>query len=72
MNGFSTLMFIFAISVFLVGLYMFTGHKIDMLTWRVPYQNLNSDDWKKIGKYTMIVSMFILIIGIIVLIFNIQ
>lgn len=72
MNGFSILMFIFAISVFLVGLYMFTGHKIDMLSWRAPYQNLNADDWKKIGKYTMIVSMFIFIIGIIVLIFNIQ
>ena len=70
MNGFSTLMFIFAISVFLVGLYMFTGHKIDMLAWRAPYQNLKKEDWKKIGKYTMIVSIFIFILAIIGLMFN--
>ncbi len=40
MNGFSILMFIFTISVFLVGLYMFTGHKIDMLSWKAQYKNL--------------------------------
>ena len=71
MSGFSILMLIFAACIFLVGLYAFTGHKIDMLAWRAPYQNLKKDDWKKIGKYTMIVSIFIFIIGIIVLIFNI-
>lgn len=71
MNGFSILMFIFAISVFLVGLYMFTGHKIDMLSWKAQYKNLKKSDWKKIGKYTMIVSIFIFIFAIIGIIFKI-
>lgn len=71
MNGFSILMFIFAISVFLVGLYMFTGHKIDMLSWKAQYKNLKKSDWKKIGKYTMIVSIFIFILAIIGIIFKI-
>ena len=71
MNGFSILMFIFAISVFLVGLYMFTGYKIDMLSWKAQYKNLKKSDWKKIGKYTMIVSIFIFILAIIGLIFKI-
>ena len=71
MNGFSILMFIFSISVFLVGLYMFTGHKIDMLSWKAQYKNLKKSDWTKIGKYTMIVSIFIFILAIIGIIFKI-
>lgn len=70
MNGFSILMFIFAISVFLMGLYMFTGHKVDMLSWRAEFKNLNKDDWKNVGKWTMIASIFIFIIAIIGWIFN--
>ena len=71
MYGFSILMFIFAISVFLVGLYMFTGHKIDMLSWKSQYKNLLKSDWVKIGKYTMIVSIFIFVLAILGLIFKI-
>ena len=56
MNGFSILFFIFATCVLLTGLYMFTGHKLDMLSWKPAYKNLKKSDWKKIGKYTMIVS----------------
>ena len=70
MNGFSTLMFIFSISLLLVGLYLFTGHKLDMLSWKPAYKNLKKSDWKKIGKYTMIVSIFIFILAIIGLMFN--
>lgn len=72
MNGFSTLMFIFSISLLLVGLYLFTGHKLDMLSWKPAYKNLKKSDWKKIGKYTMIVSIFIFILAIVILIFDIK
>ena len=65
MNGFSILFFIFATITLLVGLYMFTGHKLEIMTYRAAFKNLNKDEWKNIGKWTMIVSIFIYIIAII-------
>lgn len=70
MNGFSILMFIFGILVFLVGFYMFNGHKLDILTWRIQFKNLSINEWKNIGKWTMITSLFIFMIAILALIFN--
>ena len=70
MSSFGILFFIFGISVFLVGLYMFTGHKLDMLAWRAPYKNLNIAEWKNIGKWTMITSIFIFALAVVGLIFN--
>ena len=70
MSGFGILFLIFGICVFLVGLYMYTGHKLDILTWRVAYKNLDIDQWKNIGKWTMITSIFILLLAIVGLIFN--
>ena len=70
MSGFGILMLIFAGSLFLVGLYMFTGHKLNIIAWRAAYKNLTIDGWKKIGKYTMIVSAFVLLLGVIGIIFN--
>lgn len=65
MNGFSILMFIFATCVLLMGIYMFTGHKVELLTARPAFKNLSKDDWKMVGKWTMISSIFIFILGII-------
>lgn len=65
MNGFSILMFIFGIAVLLVGLYMFTGHKIGMIAWRVPFKNVNKEGWINIGKWTMITSSIPFILAII-------
>lgn len=65
MNGFSILFFIFGTCVFLTGLYAYTGHKIDILTNRAAFRNLNKDQWKNIGKGTMIASIIIFIIAII-------
>ena len=65
MNGFSILMLIFGTCVLLVGLYMFTGHKVGLLEGRVAFQNLNKNEWKNIGKWTMISSLIIYAIGII-------
>ena len=72
MSGFGILMLIFATAVLLVGLYMFTGHKLGIMELRAAFKNLTIDDWKRIGKYTMIVSIFIYIIGIIGIIFNFE
>ena len=65
MNGFSILMFIFATCVLLVGLYMFTGHKLGIMTGRAAFQHLKIEEWKNIGKWTMITSILIYIIAII-------
>lgn len=70
MGGFSILMFIFGTCVLLVGLYMFTGHKVDMLSWRAPFLNLNISDWKNIGEWTMISSTIIFALAIIGWIFK--
>lgn len=72
MSGFGILMLIFGTSVFLMGLYMFTGHKLDKLFWRPTYKNLKLSEWKNIGKWTMITSIFIFILAILGLVFNFQ
>ena len=72
MNGFSTLMFIFGGLVLLAGLYMVTGHKIGILEGRPVYKNLNIDEWKKIGKYTIFSSIIIFVIAVIGLISNFE
>ena len=65
MNGFSILMFIFATSVLLTGLYMFTGHKLGIMTERPAFKNLKIEEWKNIGKWVMISSIFIYLLAII-------
>ena len=72
MNGFSILMFIFGSCVLLVGLYMYTGHKLEILTYRAAFKNLSKAEWKNIGKWTMISSVFIFIIAILGWIFNFE
>ena len=71
MSGFGILMLIFATCVLLIGIYMYTGHKVDILTYRVAFKNLSIDEWKNIGKWTIVSSIFIYILGIIGLIFKI-
>ena len=70
MGGFSILMFIFGVCVLLVGLYMFTGHKLDKLFWRAHFQNQPLEQWIKIGKWTMISSSVIFAAAILGVIFN--
>lgn len=69
MNGFSVLMLIFGIAVLLCGLYMFKGHEIKSITWRAQYKNLSKEQWKKIGKWTMITAAVPFILAVIGLIF---
>ena len=70
MSGFGILMLIFGIMVLIIGIYMYTGHKVGALSWRAPYKNLRKSDWQNIGKYTIIVSIFIFILSLIAIIFN--
>ena len=74
MNGFSILMFLFATTTLLMGFYMFRGegHEVSMLTWKAAYKNLKNSQWKEIGKWTMISSIFIYIIAILGLLFDIK
>lgn len=70
MSGFGILMIIFATCVLLVGLYMYTGHKLNIFEYRAAFKHLKISEWKNIGKWTIIVSFFIYILGIIGIIFN--
>ena len=70
MYGLSILFFIFATLVLLVGFYMFKGNKISIMTGRVSFQNLNKNEWKNIGKWTMLSSILLYIIAIIGYIFK--
>ena len=72
MSEFGIFMLIFAGCVFLTGLYAYTGHKIGMLSERPAFKNLNISEWKNIGKWVIYTSIFISIIGIIGIIFNIN
>jgi len=72
MSGFGILMIIFATSLLLTGLYMFTGHKLSIFENRAAFKNLTIKEWKNIGKYVIYVSIFVYIIGIIDIIFNFE
>ena len=66
----SILFLIFATCDLLTGLYMYTGHKLGIMTYRAAFRNLNKEQWKNIGKWTMISSILIYIIAIIGLIID--
>ncbi len=66
MNGLSILMFIFGALIFLAGLYLYTGHKNEVLLWKVPdIRKITKEEVKNVGKWTMISSLVPIIIGII-------
>ena len=65
LNGLAILMFIFGTCVLLVWLYMYKGHKLGIMEYRVAFRNLKKEQWINIGKWTMISSSIIFLIGII-------
>lgn len=69
MSDFSIWMLILGVSVLLVGFYMFTGCKLSAIAWNEPYKSKWQQQFKVIGKWTMIVSMFFFIIAFIDFIF---
>lgn len=70
MYGFSILMFIFFLGVFISGLYLYTGHKSELLLWKSNVKKMSIDEVKNVGKWTMISSIFILLLSIIGLLFG--
>ena len=71
MSGFSILMFIFGICIFLAGLYIYTGHRSELLLWKGPNpKNMSLKELKKVGKATMISSLLPIVLGIIGLFFE--
>ncbi len=72
MSYFGIFMIIFGVCVLLTGIYAFTGHSIGILTERPAFKNLTKSDWKNIGKWTIVVSLFIILIGILGIVFNFQ
>ncbi len=74
MNGFSVLMMIFAVCIFLVGLYMFagSGHELKIISWKAAYKGLTKSGWKNVGKWTMISSIIPFILAILGIIFNFE
>ena len=65
MNGFSILMFIFGFFVFLAGIYLYTGHKNEVLLWKVhDIKKFTIEQTKNVGKWTMIASIVPLIIAV--------
>ena len=65
MSGFSILMFIFGGLILLAGLYLFTGHKNEVLLWKVhDIKNFTIEQTKNVGKWTMISSLVPFILGI--------
>lgn len=72
MNGFSILMIIFGISTLLVGLYMFKGRELKVISWKAAFKKLNQSEWKNIGKWTMLVSIIPFILAILGIVFNFE
>ena len=65
MNGFSVLMFIFGLFIFLAGLYVYKGHNNELLLWKGYNKNRTKRELKTIGKWLMIISLIIILIGFI-------
>ena len=66
MNGLSILMFIFAFLIFLCGIYLYTGHKNELLLWRTHnIDKITKEELKVIGKWTMISSLVPLLVAIV-------
>ena len=51
MSGFSVLMFALGLGVFLCGLYLFTGHKSELLLWKNPQASkMSKEEVRNVGK----------------------
>ena len=70
MGGFSILMLIFGAAILLTGLYMYTGHKLGIMTYRAAFRNLTISEWKNIGKWTMVSSLIPIILAILGIVFG--
>ena len=72
MNGFACFMLIFAILIFIAGIYIYTGHNSEVLIWKGYNKNATKKELENIGKWTMIVGLIPLILSILGFIFDFQ
>ena len=72
MNGASIFFFIVGTCVLAVGYYMFSGHEIGILKGRPAFKELVTEQWKNIGKWTMIASSAFYIIGLLIWFFDVD
>ena len=71
MSGFSILMFIFGLLIFLAGLYLYTGHRSELLLWKNHHvDKMPIEEVKNVGKWTIISSLIPIILAIIGLFFE--
>ncbi|MBQ3295235.1 MAG: hypothetical protein IJH00_01950 [Erysipelotrichaceae bacterium] len=70
MRNFGIFMLIFAICLLLTGFYMYKGNEIGILTGRAAFSNLDEEGWSNIGRWTMIVSLFIFLIAFLAILFG--
>lgn len=73
MNGFSILMLIFGGLILIAGIVLYTGHKDEVLLWKVhDIKRFPISKVKQIGKWVMIVSIIPFILAILGMIFNFE
>ncbi len=65
MSGFSIFMFIFGFLIIIAGLYIYMGHNSELLIWKGYNKNATKEELKNIGKWTIIVGLVPIIVGII-------
>ena len=66
MSGLSILMIIFGGCILLAGLYLYTGHKSELLLWKTHnVKNMTKEELRVIGKWTMISSIIPFLIAIV-------
>lgn len=71
MSGFSILMLIFGLLIFIAGLYIYTGHKNELLLWKTHnIEKITKEELKVIGMWTMISSLIPFILAILGYIFK--
>ena len=64
MEPVSVLMFVFGIALFLAGVYLFTGHKSELLLWKSTDKNPSKETLRYIGKIVMATSLSPVLCGI--------
>ena len=72
MIGFSILMIIFGILIFLAGLYIYKGHNSELLLWKGYNKNATKQELKTTGMWTMIASLVPFILAILGIIFKFE
>lgn len=72
MIGFSILMIIFGLLIFIAGLYIYKGHNSELLLWKGYNKNATKQELKTVGMWTMIASFVPFILAILGIIFNFE